>query len=436
MKNSTPKIQGALFLIVLILLILPLIQNKFGFVKEELLKGSVVQPEKKYFSIKEWMSGDYQLAEEKYLNETFGFRNLFIRINNQIAFSLFNQAKANGVLVGKNNYLYEEGYINAYYGTDFIGIDSITHRIERLTFIQDTLKKLNKTIIVVFAAGKGSFYPEYFPDKFIKEKGKTNYEYHVKLAKEFGLNYIDFNKYFIDNKSTSKYPLYPQYGIHWSTYGSCLVADSMIRYIEKIRNIDMPNLYWKDVEWADAKETDYDIGDGMNLLFYLKSNKMAYPNIQVQSDSDKIKPSALVIADSFYWGMYGTTFTRALSNNHFWFYNKQVYPDFYQNGLETSKVNLKDEIANHDIIIIMATDASLPRLGWGFIENAYDLFKGIKKKPVYDAEMLQKIETKRNYIKSDKKWMEQIEKKAILNKISVDSMITNDVLWIIQNESK
>lgn len=436
MKDLSTKIRGALFLIVLILLLIPLIQNKFNFVKQEVLKGSVVQPEKKYFSIKDWMSGDYQLAEEKYLNETFGFRSSFIRINNQIAFSLFNKAKANGVIIGKNNYLYEEGYINAYYGTDFIGIDSITHRIERLKFIQDTLKKLNKTIIVVFAAGKGSFYPEYFPNVYVKQKDKTNYEYYAKLAKKYGLNYIDFNKYFIENKNTSKYPLYPQYGIHWSNYGSCLAADSMIKYIEKIRNIDMPNLYWKDVEMADARETDYDIGNGMNLLFYLKSNKMAYPDIQIESDSGKIKPTALVIADSFYWGMYGTTFTKALSNNHFWFYNQQVYPEFYQNALETSQVNLKDEILNHDIIIIMATDASLPRMGWGFIENAYDLFKGIKKKPLYDAEFLHKMEIKRKYILTDEKWMEDIKKKAILNKISVDSMITVDVLWIIQNESK
>lgn len=436
MKDRSTKIRGTLFIIVLILLILPFIQNKSGIIKLELLKGSVAQPEKKYFSIKDWFSGDYQLAEEKYLNETFGFRSSFIRVNNQIAFSLFDKAKANGVIIGKNNYLYEENYIKAYYGTDFIGIDSIKHRIERLKFLQDTLKKLNKTLIVVFAAGKGSFYPEYFPKEFIKEKGKTNVEYHVKLAKEVGLNYIDFNQYFIENKSTSKYPLYPKYGIHWSNYGTCLAADSMIKYIEKIRNIDMPNLYWKDVKLENAKETDYDIGDGMNLLFYLRSNKMAYPDIQIESDSGKIKPSALVVADSYYWPMFGTSFTKALSNDHFWFYNQQVYPDFYQNGLMTSQVNLKEEIEKHDIIFIMATEATLPDLGWGFIENAYDLFKGVKKKLVFDAEFLRKMEIKRKYILTDEKWMEDIKRKAILNKISVDSMLTLDIIWIIQNESK
>ncbi len=238
MSNNSNTIKGLLFCIILGILVVPILQSKFSFIDVAPLKGAIVLTEKKYINAKDWFSGEYQLQEEKYLNESFGFKNLFIRINNQIAFSIFNKAKANGVIIGKNNYLYEDNYIKAYYGTDFIGNDSISHRIEQLKFIQDTLGKLNKTIIVVYAAGKGSFYPENFPKEYLREKGKTNYENHVSLSKEYGLNYIDFNKYFIENKNKSKYPLYPQYGIHWSNYGACIAADSMIHYIEKISRWD------------------------------------------------------------------------------------------------------------------------------------------------------------------------------------------------------
>lgn len=386
MKNLSTKIRITLFLLLLMFLILPFFQAKFKFINVTPLSGAINQPEKEYFSIKNWFTSDYQVKEEKYLNETFGFRNLFIRINNQIAFNLFNKAKANGVIIGKNNYLYEVNYIKAYYGIDFIGIDSITHRMKKLKYLQDTLTKLNKTIIIVFAAGKGSFYPEYFPKKYIREKGKTNYEYHIKLAKELGLNYIDFNKYFIENKNTSKYPLYPKYGIHWSHYGMCLAADSIIRYLEKIRNIDIPNIYWNSIELAEAKESDYDIADGMNLMFKLKSLKMAYPLVQIQSDSGKIKPSVLVISDSFYWGLFNLGIINAFSNSHFWFYNHQIYPDSYQSLKLTSQVNLREEIAKHDIIILMATEATLPNLGWGFIENMYGLFKRVDKNSTFNTE--------------------------------------------------
>lgn len=434
MKDKNIKIRGVLLLIVLALLIAPFFQAKFNVIKLTPLKGAITEPVKNYFNVKEWFSGIYQEQKEKYLNETFGFRSLFVRVNNQIAFSLFNKAKANGVIIGKKNYLFEENYIKAYYGADYIGYDSIKQRMQRLKYIQDTLTKLNKNIILVFAAGKGSFYPEYFPEKCKTEKKKTNYETHVELAQQLGVTYVDFNKYFLENKSKSQYPLYPQYGIHWSYFGMCLAADSIIRFIENIRNIDMPNLYWDQIEIAQPKESDYDIADGMNILCKLKSFNMAYPHIQFQSDSGRTKPSVLVVSDSYYWGMFNFGISNAFTNSHFWFYNKQIYPDSYNSPIETSQINLKDEIAKRDVIIIMATEATLPGFGWGFIENTYNLFKGIKSEAEFDAGLQTKIVNLRNYIKTDKKWMEQIEKKAALNKVSVDSMITLDAIWQIQHE--
>ncbi|HEY9114980.1 MAG TPA: hypothetical protein VIN10_09770 [Bacteroidales bacterium] len=400
------------------------------------LKGAITEPEKATFSFSGWFSGDYQEKEETYLNESFGFRSWFIRINNQIAFSLFNKAKANGVIIGKENYLYEDNYIKAYYGTDFIGKDSIEQRMQRLKFLQDTLGKLDKSLIMVFAAGKGSFYPEFFPEEKKKEKGLTNYEVYVEIAKNLHLNFIDFNDYFLKNKKTSAYPLYPQFGIHWSYYGTCLAADSMIRYIEKLRNIDMPNLYWDEIEIENAHGTDVDIADGMNTLFNPRTFKMAYPKIQFQADSGKVKPSILVIADSYYWGMYNFGISSLFSTSHFWFYNNQVYPESFQNPINTSQINLKEQIEQHDIIIILATEATLPGFGWGFIEDAYKFFNGKKVESGTDDDFQKKLTEMINFIKTDRKWMETIEEKAALNNVSVDSMLVIDATWIINKENK
>lgn len=435
MKNKFIKIRELLFFVMLMMLIAPVFQSSFNIVKLPPLKGAITEPVNNHFNAKDWFSGVYQEQKEKYLNETFGFRSSFIRINNQLAFNLFNKAKANGVIVGKKNYLFEENYIKAYYGTDFMGYDSINHKMQQLKYIQDTLAKLDKNLIVVFAAGKGSFYPEYFPEKYKSEKKQTNYETYVELAKKTGVSYIDFNKYFVENKSKSQYPLYPQYGIHWSYYGMCLAADSIIRFIENIRDIDMVNLYWNEIFISEPKDDDYDIADGMNLLFGLKSFSMAYPHIQFQSDSGKTKPSLLVVSDSYYWGLFNFGISNAFTNSHFWFYNKQIYPDSYQSPIETSQINLKDEIAKYDVILIMATEANLPNFGWGFIENTYDYFKGKNSQAIIDAGFQTKITNLRNYIKTDKKWMEVIEKKASLNNISVDSMLTLDAIWQIQQEN-
>lgn len=436
MKNLKVSLRGTLFVLILALLILPFLQSQLNVVKMKPLKGAISQPEKEAFSFANWFSGEYQEKEETYLNETFGFRSWFIRINNQIAFSFFDKAKARGVIIGKENYLFEENYIKAYYGTDFIGKDSITNRMQRLKYLQDTLAKLDKSLVIVFAAGKGSFYPEYIPDEYKKEKGITNYEVHVELAEKLNLNYIDFNDYFVKNKYTSLYPLYPQFGIHWSYYGACLAADSIVKYIEKLRNIDMPNLYWDEIEVKNAHRIDVDIAAGMNLLFNPRTFKMAYPIVKFESDTSKIKPSVIVIADSYYWEMYSFGISNLFNKSHFWYYNKEVYPETFDGPLNVDQLNLSNQIEQNDVIIILATEANLSAFGWEFIENAFENYRSKEFDVKKRAEFQEKLAKLMKDIKADKKWMKIIEEKAAQKNISVDSMLVLDASWILKQKNK
>jgi hypothetical protein len=41
-----------------------------------------------------WINGDYQREKEKYFNDQFGFRNDFVRLHNQIGYSLFKKMNA------------------------------------------------------------------------------------------------------------------------------------------------------------------------------------------------------------------------------------------------------------------------------------------------------------------------------------------------------
>lgn len=374
MKYLLRNFKKILLILIILILLFPTFQKTFKIIRVDWLKGAIEQTEKKYFALKDWFTGEYQIHEEKYLNENFGFRNAFIRFNNEISFDLFCKAKANGVIIGKQNYLFEENYIKSYLGTDFIGKDSIEKRITRLKFLQDTLKKINKNLIVIFAAGKGFYYPEFIPDKYKVQNKITNYAYHIKLADQLKLDYIDFNDYFIKNKSKSKYPLYPQYGIHWSIYGMCLAADSIIHFIENKRNIDMANIYWNKVDFEDPKNEDYDIADGMNLIFRLKSFKMGYPRLKYESDKNKVKPNILVVSDSYYWGMFNFGISNVFNQSHFWYYNKEIYPETFTKPLFTSQVNIKKEINKHDVILIMSTPATMTDMGWGVIEKMYDAY--------------------------------------------------------------
>lgn len=435
MEKFAIILKRGLLLIIFATLFLPLIQYQFKIIEIGPLFGDISIPQKSHFTNKEWFSGDYQQNEEEFQNSSFGFRELFVRLHNQLKFSFFHAPTANGVIIGKENYLYEENYIKAYTGIDFLGEDSIHKITNRIKFISDTLTKLNKQLLIVFAAGKASFYPEYIPDVYFPIKGKTNYKVFSDEIKNSGINNIDFNNWFIEQKDKSKYPLYPKYGIHWSNYGTVLAADSILKQIEYLRKIDVPNLIYNDIKMKPPEGIDYDVADGMNLLFRFKSFDMAYPTIKTESSENKIKPSVLVISDSFYWGMYDFGIANSFSNDHFWYYNKQVYPETFKSELFVEDLALKEEIEKHDVIVVIATEATLPKIGWGFFEQAEKYFRGVKNSQISGFRIQKQIRDFKIAISGDKKWMEQIQQKAKERGISADSMLTLDALWIIENKN-
>lgn len=435
MNSFSNIFKKGLLLIVFSVMLLPIIQDGLNLKKTYPLKGDVKLPSNITFYKEDWFTGFYQQEKEIFLNSSFGFRNQFVKLNNQICYSVFNKARANGVIIGKETYLYEKSYIDAYTGTDFLGDDSISNTLERWKFINDTLEKLNKHLIIVFAAGKASFYPEFIPDNYLPIKNKTNYKSLSDGAKKLNLHVIDFNKWFIENKHKSKYPLYPQHGVHWSTYGTALAADSLIKTIENLKKIDMPNMYFDKVTMQQPKDVDYDIADGMNLLFKFKSFDVAYPEMKIENTKGKIKPKVLVISDSFYWGMYNLGIANCFTNDHFWYYNNQVYPESSTQELLVENLDLKTEIDKHDVFVIMATEATLRKISWGFTEEVEKLFKGKSiQKPKMKRDNL-KIKSFIDFIKKDEKWIQDARKRAAEKNISLDSMLVLEAIWQLEHKN-
>ena len=349
-------------------------QEYFPIIEEAPLLGYSPPYEKAAFSWEKWWSGEYQEKKEVELTNTFGFRSSLVRLDHQIGWSLFRTSHVNGVIAGKEDYLFEENYIKAYQGKDYIGDSEVLQRIEKIKLVSDTLKKLGKDLILVFAPGKGTFYSEYLPEQLNTPGEKTNYSEHKKYAEKLKLNFVDFQSWFLEQKGNTPHSLYPKYGIHWSYYGAALVQDSIVRYIEKLRNIDMVNMTIQDCVVGPAAKTDIDVGASLNLIEILDDDKTATPQLVWESDEGKVKPSLVTIADSFYWLFIDQGFNRSFDKNQFWYYFHDIYPATSRGFNTHADMVLSEEIANHDVFIILSTDANLSKLGWDFIEESYDLF--------------------------------------------------------------
>ncbi|MFY8138522.1 MAG: alginate O-acetyltransferase AlgX-related protein [Flavobacteriales bacterium] len=349
-------------------------QDYFPIIQEEPLKGYSPPFDKVTFSWEKWWSAEYQEKKEVELTNTFGFRSSFVRFDHQIGWSVFHTSHVNGVIVGKEDYLFEEDYIKAYRGKDYIGDSLVFQRMEKARMVSDTLNKLGKNLILVFAPGKASFYSDYLPDQLKSKVGKTNYAEHKKYAELWHLNFIDFQSWFLEQKNSAVHSLYPKYGIHWSIYSGHLVQDSLIRYIEHIRNIDMPNFSISELKRDRSQDTDFDIGSSMNLFESLCSDTTAIPTVNWEPKEGKDLPRMVSISDSFYWVIYTKGFTNAFGENQFWYYYHDIYPATSRGFQKHSDLILSEEIENHDVFIILGTEANLSEYGWDFIEESYDLF--------------------------------------------------------------
>lgn len=365
------NIKKYLFVCLVLACLVPAIQKKFPFINSAGLKGWFKAAEIPAFNWTTWFSGEFQPNFEKGLESNIGLHAAFVRVNNQINYSFFNFASAKNVLVGKEGYLFEEGYIKGYLGDDFPDSNIVKLKIAKAEYVQQELEKRGKHLIILFAPGKASFYPEYIPDQFsIENKKITWYDMYMKQLKNSSLNYIDFNGYFKKLKGKTPYPLYPKQGTHWSVYGATIAMDSIINYLKYNYKIKIPTFKVGGTDLTeDLRETDYDIGAGMNIMFPMPHGKMAYPKITFDPDSTLFRPATLAVGDSYYWTLMGLGLhEKVFKQNEFWFYNRIEE----RQALESEIANAIDK---KDIIIIIQTEVYYNNVGMGFIESAYNYLK-------------------------------------------------------------
>lgn len=377
-KHTLPK----LFLIGLMLFVLgyPMVQHKFRWIEEATLNGDIEVLERPVFSKKAWLDGTYQEQRTEYLNENVGFRNHMVRTYNQIYFTCFNAAKANGVVIGKENYLYEKQYIDAYFGKDFQGEKHIKDKVYKLAMVSDTLAKLGKHLVVMLAPGKASFFPEFIP-RHGEKKSRTNLSAYEKYLSEFRVKTIHMNRYFIQNKGKTKYPLFPRTGIHWSKFGEVFMADTLISYLNHLDGIHVPKLKVNRVEVSDSmRDTDDDIEKGMNIWNNIPDYTMGYPIFSVDKKKGHAYSKILTVADSYYWGPFNWGMSRDVFNGgQFWYYNELVYPESLEKELHVKDISFQKAMDQHDAILLVVTDANLYKFGFGFVEQAYNFYFHPKK---------------------------------------------------------
>ena len=372
------------------------------------------------------MSTTYQQGKDQYLKQNFGFASDMVRLRNSWIFSVYGESNNDHITVGKDQHIFESLYIRDYLGQDSINKEQLYERIQMLREIQQAFKQRGKAFMLVIAPSKAYYYQDHIPSHFVKT-GSTCYEYCLKTLKEQQVDFFDVNSWFMDIKDSVEYPLFPQTGTHWSMYGLSVFGDSLLQKIDLVLNKDIPEVIWDSIKTSPTPiRIDRDIEPLLNLGFDIPTYTNAYPQLKYNL-KHKYKPSVLSIGDSFYEMFYCTDIPRStFSYSGYWRYNTKVYPE---------KIPRKDSdielVKGVDLVLLLSTTSNLKNLGWGVIEELHDYLFIPKAQRV--QKKLKKLQDK---IRNNSDWFASVQEKAQKRRISVDSMLYIDALYMLRQDDQ
>ena len=332
----------------------------------------------KDLNYKNFKENIFQDKVESACKNNIAFSNYWVRAHNELQYRLFRYTATEKLVLGKNDFFYEEIYITEYLGRNFIGDNLMKKRVLALKKLQDILlKQYNIYLIPVIEPGKAFFSPEAIPNRYHPEnKTRSNYESFIDHAYNQEVAFLDLNHYFKALQPKSPHLLYSKYGVHWSTYGMWQAADTLTKFIEQLCQINLPDiLHLSDTNSTYNKDLDFDLEPPMNLMLPLPHESMNFPRKWIICDSTHSKPKVLTVGDSYYWSLINNGYTNQMfAENPYWYYNRTIWPDIWKWDQQVDTSKLKENILKNQIVLIMITDANLYKFGWDFIEQALEKF--------------------------------------------------------------
>lgn len=265
------KSLNRLFIILFLSLVtLPFIQLNFKIFPDLSLNEKRKKAKKpnqffQFHSVKAFKSSLNIFSD--YVEDNFGFRNIFIYLNGRIKIYLFKISPNNTVVVGKDGWLFydrvidgkidpkemysdfiDTTYLEGFktylenkgkenyteYGIpDYFGLtplkDSDLEQIKNnLESLHSYFKSKKIKFQIVIAPNKHTIYPEFLPDWInSKERKISRFDQVINyIGKNSPLEIIDYRKMFLDKKKM--FQLYRKLDTHLNDQGNLLFADEIL----------------------------------------------------------------------------------------------------------------------------------------------------------------------------------------------------------------
>ncbi len=281
-RKKKVKTTSIIIFIFLVIICAPLFQqytHLFQFIPVIENRYRVPPPKEYIFPSLLMRKNEFAKNFEKYFNDNFGFRDVLIRIKNQVDYSLFRYSDE--VLIGNNNWLFykeeverDEVRLEKMDDKHFISIK------DKILALNAELKSKGITLVIMPIPEKNSIYPELNTQNTAKLPPVTRLNAFLTFFKSHPeVNVIDVPEILLSNKN--KYPLYLKTDFHWNDIGAFLVSQKTIELLARQTNIP--------IEWKYPFVVNYNanFSGGQN-----NSLAIFFPTLESEPTTDSVKQFA------------------------------------------------------------------------------------------------------------------------------------------------
>jgi hypothetical protein len=379
------------------------VQTAFQPLPEFFLYGVFKPIEEPVLSLRSWWDGRFQRQvqgteqTEGWIDRHVGFRSVWIKTDGQINFSLFREipttANPQQIFLGKDNWLYEQDYIDNYLNLEVVPQRQLQQFAADLRSLQDELQRRGITMLLVISPSKATHYPEYLADWIVYQRDmlrrhdpgrRSNYEVLRPALEQEGVHCVDAAERFREERQKQRqagqeYRLFTRGGTHWSHYGASLIVAEMLERLKELTGKDLLQLRCEKVS-VDCRTTgtDNDLGDVLNVWTPWVT-KGPTPHPHLLGTPGTWSPDVLWVGDSF-----SDALTELMDKYHvyrrrdtlFLFLRKTTYPERKTYPVDKANFDWEQELLTRDVVIIQINEAQLSDLGYGFVQAALVFLRG------------------------------------------------------------
>jgi|GEM_PF-1132907 len=351
------------------------------------LKGVVLEPQPVRWDRQALWQGTTFRTIDKWYDGHVGLRNFWVRLDNQLTFSLFYEvpqhATETPVIVSEHEWLFEPQYIRNAIRPRDISDTRLREYAQQIRTIQDKLARYGVPFYLIVAPNKAEVYPEHVPPAYFARHQPaeitTNYKRARTFFREAGIHFYDGPGRFAEWKNTGDRYLFARAGTHWSYDAAFRVLQEIREQLNPLLRHPMPELKLGGSPMKLPQANDHDLLDPLNLLYTgMHEHKLPSPLVIPQHTVPEAQlPRILWVHDSFGWNLIELLYSaNAAQPSESLYYFGVVHgsenvfriPGAIKTDLPVNKIEWKSYLKSYDAVIMVWTDIAFDHYGWGFFQ--------------------------------------------------------------------